>query len=95
MFQTAWEQLGLVVRYVVNGHAVERLVEYIKCASCMGERVTGEIVSKLSALDLDPQLCRTQTYDGAGNMAALKQVVQLCSRATMNVLHISTALVTN
>ena len=31
-----------------------------------------EIVTKIRALGLDQQLCRAQTYDGAGNMAGSK-----------------------
>ena len=31
-----WEQLGLVVRYVHDGKAVERFVDYIKCSKLQG-----------------------------------------------------------
>ena len=67
-----WEQLGLVVRYICNGQVVERLLEYIKCESCTGEKVSEAIISTLQQLQLDPMLCRAQTYDGAGNMAGCK-----------------------
>jgi hypothetical protein len=63
-----WEQLGLIVRYVCDGQVVERLLEFIKCESCIGENVFQTIISKLRQLRLDPMLCRAQTYDGAGNM---------------------------
>ena len=64
-----WEQLGLVVRYLHNGEPIERLVEYIKCESCTGEAICNAIVHALTSLQLDPKMCRAQTYDGAGNMA--------------------------
>jgi hypothetical protein len=64
-----WEQLGLVVRYVCDGRAVERLLEYIKYESCTGEKVCGAIINTLQQLQLDPMLYRAQTDDGAGNMA--------------------------
>jgi hypothetical protein len=67
-----WEQLGLVVRYIHNGKVAEQLVEYIKCDSCTGEKLAQTVISKLRQLQLDPMLCRAQTYDSAGNMAGCK-----------------------
>ena len=64
-----WEQLGLVVRYLHNGEPVEKLVEYIECESCTGVAICNHIVQALINLELDPKMCRAQTYDGAGNMA--------------------------
>lgn len=38
--------------------------------SCTGVAICNAIVEALNGLGLDVQMCRAQTYDGAGNMAS-------------------------
>ena len=64
-----WEQIGLVVRYIHNEKPTEKLIEYFECESCTGKCISEKIIATLLKLELDPKLCRAQTYDGAGNMA--------------------------
>lgn len=64
-----WEQLGVVVRYLKNDEPIERLVEYIKCENIRGETIAQHIIDCVTKLGLDVNKCRSQTYDGAGNMA--------------------------
>lgn len=64
-----WEQLGFVLRYTKNVTTVERLIEYAACEKITGESLCAEIIKVLNALNLRPENCRAQTYDGAGNMA--------------------------
>ena len=64
-----WEQLGLVLRYVKDGKPIERVIEYMKCDKTTGDAISDQIVNALKSLKLDPKNCRSQTYDGAGNMA--------------------------
>ena len=64
-----WEQLGLVLRYMHSGEPTEKLVEYIELDTCTGAAISSAIVKALTNMGLDPQMCRAQTYDGAGNMA--------------------------
>lgn len=67
-----WEQIGLVVRYLHNNQPVEKLLEFIECESCTGQQICEHIVTCLRNLGLNPELCRAQTYDGAGNMAGVR-----------------------
>ena len=64
-----WEQLALVIRYLKGTESVERLVEYIACEGIIGEETCSNIMKALKRLKLDLQDCRSQAYDGAGNMA--------------------------
>ncbi|VDI02111.1 Hypothetical predicted protein [Mytilus galloprovincialis] len=64
-----WEQLGLVLRYVVDGVPVERLLEFILAEETTGESLCNLVVQSLASNGLDIQLCRSQTMDGAGNMS--------------------------
>ena len=62
-------QLGLVLRYIIGNNVVERLYEYVDCKSITGESVCREIVSILESAQHSVSDCRSQTCDGAGNMA--------------------------
>ena len=64
-----WEQLGLVLWYMHSGEPTEKLVEYIELDTCTGAAISSAIVKALTNMGLDPQMCRSHTYDGAGNMA--------------------------
>ena len=64
-----WEQLGIVLRYLVNDQPVEKLVEFVACDSTTCEEICKRIVDSLRNLNLQPENCRAQTYDGAGNMS--------------------------
>ena len=64
-----WEQLGLVLRYTVDGTPTERLLEFIPAEDVKGETLCNLIVRSLTDAGLDIQDCRSQTMDGAGNMA--------------------------
>ncbi|XP_062592729.1 52 kDa repressor of the inhibitor of the protein kinase-like [Saccostrea cucullata] len=63
------EQLGLVIRYLEDDVPVERFVEYVVCESVTGEALSEQIIKTISSLGLDMNKCRSQSYDGAGNMA--------------------------
>lgn len=67
-----WEQLGLVVRYVRHTHPVERLLMFLDCEQITGEAICQKLVSGLTDAGLDPVCCRSQCFDGAGNMAGLE-----------------------
>ena len=69
-----WEQLGIILRYVKDRQPVERLLAFIDCESVTGERICESIVDTLRRVNLLPELCRAQTYDGAGNMAGSQWV---------------------
>ena len=64
------EQLGILIRYVYQQKSVERLIEYVKCDNITGEAITNPIIELLKSNGIDISYCRSQTYDGAGNMAA-------------------------
>ena len=66
------EQLGVVIRYIKDNAPVERLVEFVACEDIRGAAICQNLLDCLERLHLDPQLCRAQTYDGAGNMAGYK-----------------------
>ena len=64
-----WEQLGLILRYVKGKKPVERLLGFIPCDCITGRALCQNIMKSISDAGLDNQLCRSQTMDGAGNMA--------------------------
>ena len=64
-----WEQLGLVLRYVKDGKPIERLLEFSQCSSAKGEDLCQSIIESLTEAGLEPDHYRSQTMDGAGNMA--------------------------
>ena len=64
-----WEQLGLVIRYVKCHMPCEKLLEFMPCETTTGEALCQSAVKCLTDSGLDIKLCRSQTLDGAGNMA--------------------------
>ena len=65
------EQLGIAVRYLENGKPTEKLLTYIECEKTTGEAIATNIIEGITKLGLDPLMCRSQTYDGAGAMAGI------------------------
>ena len=58
-----WKQLG------IEQKLVERLTEYVKCNNIGGETIANLTIGSLTSNGIDISYCRSQTYDGAGNMA--------------------------
>ncbi|XP_078679460.1 52 kDa repressor of the inhibitor of the protein kinase-like [Branchiostoma floridae x Branchiostoma belcheri] len=67
-----WEQLGLLVRYTKDGKPVERLLLFAACEEITGRALCDTIVGELRKVRLDPANCRAQCFDGAGNMAGVR-----------------------
>jgi hypothetical protein len=67
-----WEQLGLVVRYTKNNKPVEKLFSFVSCESVSGASLCDKIVQSLSTAGLHVTDCRAQCFDGAGNMAGVR-----------------------
>ena len=66
---SGWEQLGLSIRYVKEGAALEKHVSFVDCKSVTGVAICGKIMSELKQIGLDPNNCRAQVYNGAGTMS--------------------------
>jgi hypothetical protein len=64
-----WEQLGIVLRYTDESKPVERLLEFVACELISGAAIADKIIESISEVGLDLIKCRSQTMDGAGNMA--------------------------
>ena len=64
-----WEQLGVVVPYLKNSKPVEKLLEYVDCDDIKGRSIANFLINTIKNANLDPLMCRSQTYDGAGNMS--------------------------
>ena len=77
-----WEQLGIVVPYVRNCKAIEKLLEFVQCDVIKGTSIAEFIINALNNAGLNPQMCRAQTYDGAGNMAGKEKgaAANFCSK---------------
>lgn len=67
------EQLGLVILYLKDDVPVENCVEYAMCERVIGETLYEQIIKTVSSLGLDMNICLSQSYDGAGNMAGAKK----------------------
>ena len=75
------EQLGIVVRYVgPNNKPKERLLEFVQCDVTTVEAICQKLVDSLSGVGLDVKACRSQTMDGAGNMAGCHRVCAVLFR---------------
>ena len=48
---------------------MERLLAFVDCESVTGEKICENVVDTFKQVNLQPELCQAQTYDGAGNMA--------------------------
>ena len=80
-----WEQLAIMVRYTRNGKPVERLLEYVQCESITGVAIADKLLETVKSANLDPKYCRSQTYDGAGNMAgAVKGAAKMFEEKAQN-----------
>ena len=64
-----WEQLGVIVRYTKDRRPVEKLLEYVRCEDIKGTSIVNYLITTLKNAGLDVMMCRSQTYDGAGNMS--------------------------
>ena len=60
--------LAIIVRYVKNKNPVERMVEILDCEETTGKAIAKGILGILTKIGLDPQLCRSQTYEVEGNL---------------------------
>ena len=63
-----WEQLGVIVRYIKNSRPVEKLLEYVICDDIKGRSIATFLINILTNVNLDSMMCRSQTYNDAGNM---------------------------
>ena len=77
-----WEQLGIVVRYVRNCQAIAKLLEFVQCDGIKGVSIAEFIIGTFNNAALNLQMCRAQTYDGAGNMAGEEKgaAAEFCSK---------------
>ena len=60
---------GFVLRYTIRNNVLQQLYEYDDYKSITGESVCSKIVSVLESAQLSVSDCRSQTNDGAWNMA--------------------------
>ena len=85
-----WEQLGIALQYIRDGKPVEKLFTYAQCETITGDAIAEQIIHEISQAGLDPQMCRSQTYDGAGNMAgAQKGAAQKFKEKKLIILKLS------
>ena len=63
------QQLGIVLRYVKDSVAAEKLIEYVKCHNIKGNTIAKLIIDTVTNVGINTSLCRSQTYDRAGNMS--------------------------
>ena len=70
------DQLTLVVRYIENSKPVERYVGIVSIKSHKSESLAESILSLISALGLDINMRRGQSYDNASNMSGKYSGVQ-------------------
>ena len=69
------EQMALIVRFVdKQGHIREEFLDFIHCdEGTTGRALSGKIISSLQDNGLDMNYLRGQGYDGAGNMAGIRE----------------------
>ena len=73
--------MEIVVRYVKNCQAIEKLLELVQCDDGKGASTAKFIINALNNAGSNPQMCRAHTYDGASNMAGKEEgaAVKFCS----------------
>ena len=69
------------MRCITNCQAIEKLLEFVQCDDVKGASIAEFIINALNNAGLYPQMCRAQTYDGAGNMAGKEKgaAAKFCS----------------
>ena len=69
------EQMALIVGFVdKQGHIREEFLDFIHCdEGTTGRALSGKIISSLQDNGLDISYLRGQGYDGAGNMAGIRE----------------------
>ena len=70
------------MRYVRDCQAIEKLLEIVQCDDVKGASIADSIIDTLNNAGLYPQMCRGQTFDGAGNMAGKEKraAAKFCSK---------------
>ena len=59
----------MILRYTKDFRPVEKLLEYVRCEDIKGTSIENHLITTLEDAGLDVMMCRSQTYDGAGNMS--------------------------
>lgn len=64
--------MGIVLRYLAHGsQPTEKLIEFVECQETTGAAIAEKIIERVNELGLNMQNCRSQSYDGAANMAGV------------------------
>ena len=63
------EQLGVGIRYIKENTPVKKLIEFVESQEVTGAAIWQKLIGCLEGRHMNPDMCRAQTYDGAGNMA--------------------------
>lgn len=75
------DQLAFCIRYVKNGSAVERFLQFIPIHGHTAEYLTETVISFLKDKEIDIKKCRGQSYDNANNMSGIYGGLQTQIRA--------------
>ena len=66
------EQLGIALRYLAHGDkSTEKLIEFVECQETTGGAISEKIIERVNELGFNMPNCRSQSYDGAANMAGV------------------------
>ena len=66
-----------MVRYVKDCEPIERLQELVPCVNTKEKSKCNYLVKVLQDSGLNPKMCLSQTFDGAGNMSGKTKGLQL------------------
>ena len=79
----------IVLRYLKNGQAVERLAGFVSLEHVRGSDIFKAIKNFIAELGIDNKLCRGQGYDGAGTMAGGQRGCQALLKTEAKHFHCS------
>lgn len=75
------DQLTVIVRYLLQGKAVERFMTFLQIESHKAESLASNLVTYFETQTIDFMDCRGQSYDNASNMAGRYSGMQARLRA--------------
>ena len=70
----------MIIHYVKDCEPIERLLEFSPCKNIKAKSIYKYLVKAPQDLGLDYKMCRSQTFDGTGNILGKTQGVaaQFC-----------------
>ena len=83
--QANHEQLSILLKHVDSSNTIlTKFMDFCRCYSTTGEAIADQIIGQLRDWNIPLHNCKSQTYDGAGNMSGSQRGVAARIKAFNN-----------